>query len=241
MVSEARIDQSIRRLLKEKFDLGLFENPYVDIEHAKKIVGNEEFQAQGDLAMRKSIVLLKNDQNLLPIKAKTKVYFESYFEKNKEISPTVIFQKADSSYDFQMVDSKQEADLVVLWLNPHFNSLFSSDGSEIDVRLSKNKINVDYVNEVTSQKPTVVVVNFTNPWVISEIQNAGLHTLLATFGNTPEGILDVLAGKINPSGKLPFTIPASIEHVKSNLSDVPGYLEKTEGYALFKFGFGLQY
>lgn len=241
LVSEARIDQSIRRLLKEKFDLGLFENPYVDIEHAKKIVGNKEFQAQGDLAMRKSIVLLKNDQNLLPIKAKTKVYFESYFEKNKEISPTVIFQKADSSYDFQMVDSKQEADLVVLWLNPHFNSLFSSDGSEIDVRLSKNKINVDYVNEVTSQKPTVVVVNFTNPWVISEIQNAGLHTLLATFGNTPEGILDVLAGKINPSGKLPFTIPASIEHVKSNLSDVPGYLEKTEGYALFKFGFGLQY
>lgn len=241
LVTEKRVDESIFRLLKEKFELGLFENPYVNIEDAKKIVGNEEFQRLGDLAMRKSIVLLKNERNLLPIKSQTKVYFESYFEKNKETSPTISFLQNDPSWDFQLVETKEEADLVVLWLNPHFNSLFSSDGSEIDVRLSENKINTEYVNKITAQKPTIVVINFTNPWVISEIQNAGLNTLLATFGNTPAGILDVLAGKINPSGKLPFTIPASIEHVRTNLSDVPGYLEKVEGYALFKFGFGLSY
>lgn len=173
LISEKRIDASIYRLLKEKFDLGLFENPYVNVEEAKKIVGNEEFQKLGDLAMRKSVVLLKNDQNLLPIKSQTKVYFESYFEKNKDTSPTTSFLQNDPSWDFQLVDNKEEADLVVLWLNPHFNSLFSSDGSEIDVRLSKNKINTTYVNEVTAQKPTIVVINFTNPWVISEIQNAG--------------------------------------------------------------------
>ena len=119
--------------------------------------------------------------------------------------------------------------------------MFSSDGSEIDVRLSKNRINTTYVNQTISQKPTVIVINFTNPWVISEIQHEGFHSLLATFGNTPEGILDVLSGKINPTGKLPFTIPASAEHVTANLSDVPGYLEKAEGYALYKFGFGLGY
>jgi beta-glucosidase len=239
-VTEERINESISRLLKEKFDLGLFENPYVDVEKAKQLVGNSEFQKEGDLAMRKSIVLLKNDQQLLPIKAKTKVYFETYFEAGKDQSPTTAFTPASSSWDFELVANKEEADLVVLWLNPHFNSLFSSDGSEIDILLSKNKINTDYVNGVLSKKPTVTVINFTNPWVISEIESEGLHTLVATFGTTPEAILDVLAGKINPSAKLPFSIPSSVEAVKSNLSDVPGYLEK-EGYALFKFGHGLSY
>lgn len=239
-VTEERINESIYRLLKEKFDLGLFENPYVDVEKAKQIIGNPEFQKAGDLAMRKSIVLLKNDQQLLPIKPKTKVYFETYFEAGKDQSPTTAYLPTASAWDFELVKTKEEADLVVFWLNPHFNSLFSSDGSEIDVRLSKNKINTDYVNQVLTQKPTVTVINFTNPWVISEIEGAGLHTLAATFGTTPEAILDVLAGKIKPAGKLPFTIPASVEAVKSNLSDVPGNLEK-EGYALFKFGHGLSY
>ena len=239
-VTEERLNESIYRLLKEKFDLGLFENPYVGVEKAKQTVGNAEFQKAGDLAMRKSIVLLKNDQNLLPIKPQTKVYFETYFEAGKEQAPTTVFSTGSSSWEFELVKTKEEADLIVLWLNPHFNSLFSSDGSEIDVRLSKNKINTDYVKSVLAQKPTVTVINFTNPWVISEIEGAGLHTLLATFGTTPEAILDVLAGKINPNAKLPFTIPSAVEAVKANLSDVPGFQEK-DGYALFKFGHGLSY
>lgn len=190
-VNEERINESIFRLLKEKFDLGLFENPYVNIEQAKKLVGNPEFQEAGDLAMRKSIVLLKNDKQLLPIKPKTKVYFEEFFDKGGENSPTTSFTSSNPSWDFELVATQEEADLVVLWLNPHFNSLFSSDGSEIDVRISKNKINTDYVNRILAQKPTVTVINFTNPWVISEIEGEGLHTVVATFGTIPEAILDV--------------------------------------------------
>ncbi|MEB2780481.1 glycoside hydrolase family 3 N-terminal domain-containing protein [Algoriphagus sp. C2-6-M1] len=239
-VTEKRINESIVRLLKEKFELGLFENPYVDVEQAKNLVGNPEFQEAGDLAMRKSIVLLRNDLQVLPIKAKTKVYFETYFDKGGENAPTTPFTSSNPSWEFELVATQEEADLVVLWLNPHFNSLFSSNGSEIDVRLSKNKIDTDYVNGVLSKKPTVTIINFTNPWVISEIDGAGLQTLVATFGTTPEAILDVLAGKVNPTAKMPFTIPVSAEVVKSNLSDVPGHQE-TEGYALFKFGHGLSY
>jgi len=70
-------NESITRLLKEKFNLGLFENPYVDVDAAVKIVGNAEFQKKADLALRKSIVLLRNEALVLPLKKGTKVYFET--------------------------------------------------------------------------------------------------------------------------------------------------------------------
>jgi beta-glucosidase len=57
-VAMALIDSSVIRLLKEKFELGLFENPYVDVVEAEKIVNNEKFRERAALAMRKSIVLL---------------------------------------------------------------------------------------------------------------------------------------------------------------------------------------
>jgi len=49
-VSEERIDQSIRRLLRDKFRLGLFDNPYVDVDAAERIVGQPEFRKVGELA-----------------------------------------------------------------------------------------------------------------------------------------------------------------------------------------------
>ncbi|MEO6684445.1 MAG: glycoside hydrolase family 3 N-terminal domain-containing protein, partial [Dyadobacter sp.] len=70
LVTEARIDESVARLLQEKFVLGLFENPYVYEQKAQQLVGNAEFQKMADLAQRKSIVLLKNASKTLPLKPK---------------------------------------------------------------------------------------------------------------------------------------------------------------------------
>ncbi|MGZ8557869.1 MAG: hypothetical protein ACXWWC_06040 [Chitinophagaceae bacterium] len=87
MVDIKLVDNSVFRLLMEKFELGLFENPYMDVDTADKVVGNSKFQARADLAFRKSVVLLRNacllgqETKTLPLKPKTKVYFESYFQK----------------------------------------------------------------------------------------------------------------------------------------------------------------
>src|SRR5262249_32416114 len=59
-IAEARIDESVRRLLRDKFRLGLFDNPYVDIDAAEQVVGSAAFRAAGEQAQRRSIVLLKN-------------------------------------------------------------------------------------------------------------------------------------------------------------------------------------
>ena len=60
-ITEARIDSSVRRLLRQKFELGLFDNPYVDETKASQIVGKPEFVKAGEESQRKAITLLKND------------------------------------------------------------------------------------------------------------------------------------------------------------------------------------
>jgi beta-glucosidase len=60
LVTEARVDEAVVRLLKEQFQLGLFENPYVDASKASAVVGNDAFRARALEAQRKSIVLLQN-------------------------------------------------------------------------------------------------------------------------------------------------------------------------------------
>jgi beta-glucosidase len=60
LVTEARVDEAVTRLLTEQFLLGLFENPYVDAAKAGAIVGKDEFRAKALDAQRKSIVLLQN-------------------------------------------------------------------------------------------------------------------------------------------------------------------------------------
>ena len=69
-----RFEESAVRLLKNIFHTGLFENPYLEIAETEKIVGNAEFMAAGYQAQLKSVVMLKNVQNSLPIKPEAKVY-----------------------------------------------------------------------------------------------------------------------------------------------------------------------
>ena len=244
MVDMKLVNNSVYRLLMEKFELGLFENPYVDVEAAEKLVGNKTFQARGDLAMRKSIVLLRNDKNVLPIKPKTKIYFETYFQRRGATSPSNVYQSTSKNESVEFVKTPEEADMVVLWITPGSKSLFESNGSPIYLSMSKNGVDVNYVNSLTAKKPTVLVVNYTNPWVIDEIYNEknkqNILGVLATFGTTTDAVLDVITGKFNPTGKMPFTTPISEDAAQKQLSDVPGYLKGKE-YGLFWNNEGLSF
>ena len=237
------INHSVYLLLMEKFELGLFENPYVDEEAAVKLVGNEMFQKKADIAFRKSIVLLRNEIKTLPLKPKTKIYFESYFQK-KGASASNVYQAANNNYDIEFVKTPEEADEIVLWITSGSKSLFDSDGTPLYLSLSKNAVDVDYVNKLTSKKPTILLINYTNPWVIDEIyndkNNGNIKAVMATFGTTTDAVLDVITGKFNPSGKMPFTTPISEDAAQKQQSDVPGYLKGT-AYPLFKFNEGLSY
>jgi beta-glucosidase len=96
------------------------------------------------------------------------------------------------------------------------------------------------VNEILNAKPTILAINFTNPWVIDEIDKGKAKSILATFGTTQDALLDIVNGAFKPTGKMPFTTPISEKAAQENKSDVPGYLEP-KGYGLFMFGDGLSY
>lgn len=233
-------DASVHKILIEKFQLGLFENPYVEVAAASKIIGNESFKGKANEALRKSIVLLRNNESILPVKAKTKVYFETYMQ-NRDSSPSNVYSPGNINWAVEFVKTPEEADVVLLWLIPKGPSLFQSKGGPLHVDLSNNGIDIGYVKKLSS-KPTILVINYTNPWAINEIYTQGasnIKAVMATFGTTPEAILEIVSGKFKPSGKMPFSTPVTDEAAQKQKSDVPGYLEGP-GYEFFKFNEGLQ-
>lgn len=88
------------------------------------------------------------------------------------------------------------------------------------------------------------MVNFANSWIIDEMDNdknkGNVKAVLATFGTSTDALLDVVSGKFNPTGKMPFTTPVSEAAAQNQPSEVPGYL-KGPAYPLFKYNEGLNY
>jgi beta-glucosidase len=151
--------------------------------------------------------------------------------------------KPATSNNITLVSTPEAADIVLLWVKPSMRPLFPANDKPLQVILSECAVDVNYINQLIAKKPTILAINFTSPFVINEIyneKNTSIKGVLATFGCTPEALLDVVSGKFNPTGKMPFTTPVSEEAVLKNKEDVPGYLEG-DAYALFKYDEGLTY
>ena len=224
-ISEERINESVRRILRDKFKLGLFDNPYVDEVAAGKISGKEIFRKKGKEAQGKSTILLKNDK-LLPLKKGIKIYAEGMLD------PT-----AFSSYG-EVVSNIEDAEVIVLRIKTPFDprhefflEIFMHQG-----RLFYSDEEKEKMLTLIKQKPTIVVANLERPAILTEI-NAESKALLADFGTTDEVLAEILFGNINPSAKLPFELPSTWEAVQKQLEDVPYDSENP----LYSFGHGLSY
>ena len=223
-ISESRINESVRRLLRDKFRLGLFDNPFVDVDYAVSLVGNDEFVQKGKLAQKKSTVLLKNE-NLLPLKEGIKIYVEN-------INPTV------ASRFGTVVNSFEAADVFITRLKTPYDerSDYMLEAFFHQGRLYFNEAEKKKILRQVEQKPSVVGITLERPAIITEIAEE-TESLLADFGTEDEIFLEIVFGRFNPSGKLPFEIPSSQEAVENQMEDLP-YDSKDP---LFPFGFGLRY
>jgi len=228
LVPEERIDTSARRILHDKFRLGLFDNPFVDPNLAAQTVGKTAFKEAGEQAQRRSIVLLKNGEQhnlkILPLNAGLKLYVEN-------ISHEVASQFGE------LVDDCAQADFAILRLNSPYEprkGLVAGffHAGDLDFK-GKEK---ERILRILETIPTVVSVYMDRPPVIPEINDASA-ALLVNFGANDQALLDVIFGRFSPSGKLPVELPSSMEAVRGQRSDVPSDSKDP----LYPFGFGLTY
>jgi beta-glucosidase len=222
-VREDRIDESVRRLLRVKFRLGLFDSPYVDEDAAVQIAGRDDFRRAGEEAQRRSLVLLAND-GVLPVRSRPRLYVEG-------MDATTAGEYGD------VVDSPTDADLAVLRLAAPFEpregfleSIFHQGSLEFPAAER------DRLLDIARQVPTVVDVFLDRPAILTEIAG-GAAALVASFGAADAAVLDLVFGRFEPSGRLPFELPSSTDAVLRQLPDVPYDSEAP----LFAFGHGLTY
>lgn len=226
-VTEARLDVSARRLLREKFVLGLFENPMVDAAAAEDIVGAAAFVAAGEAAQRASVTVLTNDIDsegapALPLTRGLRIYAEG-------IDPAVIAEYG------VVASTPGEADVAVLRLQAPFDTRatffenFFHAGS-----LDFAPDTLEHVREVAGQVPTIVDVFLDRPAILEPVVDAAA-AVVVNWGVNARALLDVLTGTAQPRGRLPFDVPRSMAAVEQGLPDVP--FDTAD--PLFRFGHGL--
>lgn len=229
-ISEARIDASVRRILRLKFKLGLFDSPYVEVSAASSRVGTQEFRAAGEQAQRKSVTLLKNadlgNGKALPLAGRPKLYIEN-------IAPETAQRYGD------IVGRPDEADFAILRLSTPYDPPRSSNFLENFFHqgdLAFKEAEKARILSIAKQTPTIIDIYLDRAAVIPEIAEA-CAGLFATFSVADEVILDAIFGKFNPGGKLPIELPSSMAAVRAQREDMPHDSEAP----LYPFGFGLRY
>jgi beta-glucosidase len=264
-LAESRVEASVKKLLKEQFELGLFENPYVDPNRAAYLLGNAANQRKADLAQRKSIVLLQNKMSLplvIPkegdtlrvfaigmnakpfagqIWSRVKVVSGNYDSKKGESLPTI---SKDTDYAIIRVYVTNDASANGLRFggasSDELNFLsFSSMAKSKSWKVTPSLKDIQHIMKTVGPKKTILSIDFRQPYVLDEnsgLLNAG--AILATFGVSDAAILDIMSGKFKPTGKLPYALANKEKAVIDQHPDAPGYPAED---TLFPFGHGLTY
>ena len=229
-ISEARIDQSVRRILAVKFEQGLFENPYVDPKAAEAIVGAPAFVAEGRAAQSKALTLLENRDDLLPLKgAGRKVWLMG-------VSP-----EAAKAHGLTPVADLAQADLAIIRTVTPFQTLhptytFGSRQHEGDLSFKDGAADYEAIKAASAKVPTIVSVYLDRPAILTNVKDKAT-ALIGDFGASDEALLDVLTGAVEPQGHLPFELPSSMAAVEAQAEDAP----HDSAQPLYPIHYGLTY
>ena len=232
IISEGRINESVKRILVNKFELGLFDDPYVDENKINDRVNTKKNIEAGLEAQRKSIVLLENN-GALPLKKGMKIFVDG-LDNN-------------IAKDFGvLVKDPSDADVIIMYIHTVFNGNQESGLNRVfDNFLSTLFPNGDLnfnseihtrVENYSKDKELIVVVDLNRPAILEDIKKLS-SSLIGTFGVSDRIMFEGIFGEFSPTGKLPFEIPSSMESVLNQKEDVPDdSLNPT-----YEMGYGISY
>jgi beta-glucosidase len=261
LIDESRIDDAVRRILTVKFKAGLFEKKLYPIDSATyQPIGNSEHRAVARQAVRESLVLLKNENNVLPQAKSSRIFLAGKSADNIQnqcggwtmswqgtsdearhiiVGGTTIRQGLESlgTGSVTFVEDGSGADpnehdvaIVVVGETPYAELEGYDDDLTLDDE-DQTTIN----NVKASGVPMVLVIVSGRPMIVTD-EIEGIDAVVAAWlpGTEGDGIAEVLFGDYGFTGTLSFSWPADMTQVWNGfIGDNPN--------VLFPFGFGLNY
>jgi beta-glucosidase len=293
---KARFEQSAVRLLRGMFRTGLFENPYLDAQKTKATVGNPDFMKAGYDAQLKSIVMLKNHDNVLPLQKGKTIYMPKRYipsvkgffgPPSKERWEDAVKADLISKY-FTVTDDPSKADYAIVFVSsPSGGAGYDADdvkaggtgyvpitlqygsytasaarehsiaagdpaeptvtdrtyrGKNITAANYNDLKTIEETKKLMNGKPVIVAITLAKPTVPAEFEK-DVNAIVAGFGVSNQAMLDILTGAAEPSGLLPFQMPANMETVELQDEDIPHDMTcytDADGHT-YDFGFGLNW
>jgi beta-glucosidase len=258
-IPEERIDDAVRRILTVKMELGLFEHPYND-PTLVEVVGSTAHRDLARQAVRESLVLLKNDSDVLPLAKNARMIYiagqgaddmgmqcggwtTGWQGETGDIQPgTTILQgiqatvSADTKVEYKLngrFDGIADVGIVVVGEQPYAEGV----GDTSDLTLSRADVQV-ITNLRAHSKKLVAIILSGRPLVITEQFNLADAWVAAWLpGTEAMGVANVLFGEYPFTGKLPYTWPRTNEQLpinKNTSANLSGCVAP-----LFPFGYGL--
>ncbi|RGU91062.1 glycoside hydrolase family 3 N-terminal domain-containing protein [Segatella copri] len=288
----SRIDDACRRVLRMKYRLDLFKNPTQKLKNYPKF-GGEEFAKLALEGATESMVLLKNEGNILPLQHGKKIlltgpnanqmrcldggwsytwqghradefagkyntiyeaFCNEYGKENVILNQGVTYNEKGKYWEENepqiqgAVDAAKNADVIVACIGE--NSYTETPGNLTDLWLSENQRNL--VKELAKTgKPVVLVLNEGRPRLIADIEPLaqGIIDILIPGNMGGDALANLVSGKSNFSGKMPYTYPKEINSLANydfKKSEEVGTMEGAYDYNAkitqqWGFGYGLSY
>ncbi len=279
-----RIDEAVSKILEAKFRLGLFENPYCDVDAVEENVFTEEHQATALSMAENSIVLLKNSDNLLPLdlmkynkilvtgpNANNQTVLGDWamvqpdenvvtiLEGIQEVAPGRVLyynygddvRASDPSKCREASSLARSCDLaiVVVGENPLRYQNIRTTGENTD-RMSLDLLGEqeELIKQIKATKvPTIVVMVGARPlginWAAENVDAIVQAWEPGSFAG--RAVANILTGKVNPSAKLPITIPRHSGQIQTIYNHKPSHnfhnYKDGPSTPLYNFGYGLSF
>ena len=227
MVPTERLDEAVSRIMRLKFELGLFDNPYVDPDAAERVVGDPASQVLADMAQRKAQVILEDGGKPMTAQGVRTVWLYN-------VAPDEARRRG-----WTVVSTPAEADLAIVRVNTPFERLhphhfFGARQNEGRLDFRDGDVEYEAIKQARAARRSIVAINLDRPAILTNVRDK-VDVLIATFGASDAAVLDVATGQAKAEGRLPFELPSSMAAVEAQDPARPD----DSAAPLYPYGYGL--